>query len=107
MGSTSPVGGVAIRCEEQWNMVVLLSIQYAKDDFDIGVKAFEAATLIVGFGLEVNAIEARLQRESLRKQVFAAAICVGNCIVEKRPRAVLHERKRDGNFGCGTPECCV
>ena len=88
-------------------MVVLLSVGDGKDDLNKRVEAYEAMLLVVDFRLEMDAIRAQMQRLSLRKQILAAAVRVGDFIVEKRPRAILHERKRDGNFGSGTSKRCV
>ena len=39
MRSASSVGGVAVGGEQQGDMVVLLSVAYFEDDFDVGVQA--------------------------------------------------------------------
>jgi hypothetical protein len=104
MGSTSPISGVAVGGEKQRDMVVLISVRHSKDDLYIRVKAFEVMSPIVGLCLEVNTISARLQRLTLRKQMFAAALCIGNRIVERRPDTVCKYRESDRDFGGGTSE---
>ncbi len=78
-------------------MVMLLSVQYRKDDFNIRIEAMELMLLVVDGSLEVDTIDTRLHGLGGRQEMLAAAICVGNNVVDDRPDTVRHEGKSDGN----------
>ena len=88
-------------------MVMLLPCRRREDDFNIRVESFKLGSFVVDGSFEVDAIQPWLEALRFGKQIFAAAVCVGNRIIDVQPASISQECERNRHSRGRTTERSV